>query len=83
MEMVIYLYIIRSTCNGDLYVGICKDVDRRIKEHNSGKNRCTKGLRPWALVFTETFPSWQAAREREKYYKSGSGKEELKRKLVP
>ena len=81
--MVIYLYIIRSICNGDLYVGICKDVARRVKEHNAGKNRYTKGLRPWTLAFTETFPSWETARKKEKYYKSGSGKEELKRKLVP
>jgi putative endonuclease len=81
--MIIYLYIIRSSINGDLYVGICKDLDRRIKEHNTGKNRYTKGLRPWILVLKEVFPDWKTAREKEKYYKSGSGKEELKRNLVP
>jgi hypothetical protein len=31
----------------------------------------------------EVFPDWKTAREKEKYYKSGSGKEELKRNLVP
>jgi hypothetical protein len=29
------------------------------------------------------FPDWSAARAEEKYYKSGVGKEELRRKLVP
>jgi putative endonuclease len=43
----------------------------------------TKGLRPWEIVYSEKFPDWSAARAKEKYYKSGVGKEELRRKLVP
>jgi len=80
---MIYLYVIRSLVNKNLYVGICKDITRRIKEHNQGKNRYTKGLRPWELVYTEEFANWQTARDKEKYYKSGVGKEYLKEKLVP
>ena len=41
--------------NGDLYVDICKDVERRIREHEAGKNRYTKGLRPWILMHVEEF----------------------------
>jgi putative endonuclease len=78
-----YLYVIRSEINGNLYVGICKNILTRLKEHNMGKNRYTKGLKPWELVYTESFPNWQKAREKEKYYKSGIGKEYLKRILVP
>ena len=75
---MVYLYVIRSEVNGELYVGICKDVEVRLREHSQGKNRYTKGLKPWKLVHTETFLNWKEAREKEKYYKSGSGKEFLK-----
>ena len=78
---MVYLYVIRSEKNNHLYVGITKDVAKRIKQHNSGFNRYTKGLMPWVLVYTEEFADWTTAREKEKYYKSGSGKENLKNLL--
>jgi putative endonuclease len=75
---MIYLYEIRSEVNGELYVGICKNVEVRQKEHAQGKNRYTKGLRPWKVVHIDSFPDWKTARAKEKYYKSGTGKEYLK-----
>jgi putative endonuclease len=80
---MIYLYVIKSGVNGNLYVGICKDIHSRLNDHNRGKNRYTKGLRPWTVVFTEEFTDWKSARAKEKYYKSGVGKEKLKRILAP
>jgi len=47
------LYVIESESNGELYVGICKNVEQRISDHANGKNRYTKGLRPWKLVLFE------------------------------
>jgi putative endonuclease len=79
---MITVYAIISEVNGDVYVGIAKDADQRLKEHNAGKNRYTKGLRPWKPFYRETQPNWEEARRREKYLKSGVGKEFLK-KLVP
>ena len=80
---MIYLYVIKSDANGDLYVGICKEISKRLQDHQSGKNRYTKGLRPWRLVHSEEFPDWKEARQQEKYYKSGTGKEQLKKILAP
>jgi putative endonuclease len=79
---MITVYAIRSEVNGEIYVGIAKDADARLKDHNSGKNRYTKGLRPWKTLYRESQPDWQEARKREKYLKSGTGKEFLK-SLVP
>lgn len=62
-------------------VGITKDLDNRVKEHNSGRTKSTKGYRPWQLVYTEEIGSRTDAREKEKYYKTGSGKEKLKKLL--
>ena len=76
------MYAIQSLVNGDIYVGISKDVERRIKEHNLGKSKYTKGLKPWKEIYREQQADWAAAREREKKLKSGIGKEFLK-SLVP
>ena len=79
---MIEVYAIVSEKNGDIYVGMALNALRRLKEHNSGKSKYTKGLRPWKLFNVEYFPDWASARVREKYLKSGVGKEFLK-SLVP
>ncbi len=50
------------------------NVVNRLKEHNAGKSRYTKGHLPWKLIFSENQPDWVAARLREKYLKSAAGK---------
>ena len=55
------------------------NVEQRIKEHNNGNVFSTKGYKPWTLIFEEDCGgSRKYAREREKYWKSGVGKEKLK-----
>ncbi|NWF87891.1 MAG: hypothetical protein HXY50_00350, partial [Ignavibacteriaceae bacterium] len=46
-------------------------------------NRTTKPYAPFELVHSEIFPTRTEARDREKYLKSGVGKEFLKGKLTP
>ena len=79
---MITVYAIISEVNSEIYVGIAKNADKRLQEHNKGKNRYTKGLRPWKKLYREYQEDWKAARIREKYLKSGVGKEYLK-SLVP
>lgn len=55
-----------------------KDLDRRLKEHNSGKTKSNKAFIPWDIIYTEEFDSVEEALKREKYLKSGSGREFLK-----
>jgi len=72
-----YVYVLRSLEKGRRYVGMTKHLDRRLKEHNEGKNRSTKGFTPFELVHVEEFEERIEARKREKYLKSGSGREYL------
>ena len=72
------VYAIESQVDKRLYVGFTKNLKNRIKEHNTGKTRSTKGYRPWKLVFWQNFNNKKKARKQEKYFKSGSGKEKLK-----
>ena len=73
-----YVYAIRSEKDGRIYVGMTKNVEKRIKEHNSGHTRSTKGYLPWSLIFIKEVIDQLAARRYEEYYKSGVGKEYLK-----
>ncbi|HEU5291721.1 MAG TPA: GIY-YIG nuclease family protein [Cyclobacteriaceae bacterium] len=73
-----FVYAIKSLADGRIYVGMSQNVSKRLMEHNSGKTKSTKGYRPWQLIYTELLPSRLEARKREKYLKSGVGKEYLK-----
>ena len=75
------MYILKSESKGLLYKGFSKDPKKRFLDHNAGKNKSTKGHRPWKLVYIEKYPTRVEAREREKYFKSGIGREYLKNKL--
>jgi predicted GIY-YIG superfamily endonuclease len=78
---MIKVYVIESLSDQIWYTGMAKIVDNRLKEHNSGKNRFTKGHGPWRLIYTEDHPDWSAARVREKYLKTSSGKTWLRKQL--
>ena len=79
---MITVYVIESLSDGTWYTGMALNAENRLKEHNAGKNRFTKGYLPWKIIYTETFPDWQTARVREKYFKSAAGKLWLKKKLL-
>jgi len=73
-----FIYAISSLERNYIYVGLTDDIERRISEHNCGKNKTTKPYLPFILIYTEEFTTRAEAREKEKYYKSGVGKEKLK-----
>jgi len=72
------VYVLKSASDNRLYVGMSGNVERRVSEHNNGYVFSTKAYRPWLLVYSEAVTSRIEARKREKYFKSGSGKEFLK-----
>ncbi len=72
------VYALKSEKDGRIYVGFTQDINRRLKEHNSGKTKSTKGWAPWFVIFTEEVETREEARAREIYLKSGVGKEYLK-----
>ncbi|MCC6684787.1 MAG: GIY-YIG nuclease family protein [Bacteroidia bacterium] len=73
-----FVYVIKSSKDARLYVGMTSDVERRLSEHNKGMTISTQFYRPWELCRVEEFSDRQSAREREKYLKSGHGKTYLK-----
>ena len=77
--MTFTVYAIKSSVDNRIYVGFTQDIENRLKEHNRGETRSTKAYRPWKLIFQEQVETREEARKREKYFKSGCGKEQLKR----
>jgi len=73
---------LKSELDGRLYKGYTEDLLQRLKEHNSGKSKSTKGYKPWKIVYFEEFITQHEALSREKYFKTGSGREYLKMKLA-
>jgi putative endonuclease len=78
----VFVYVLANLVNAELYVGISNDLNRRLKEHNAGKNRYTKAYAPWRIVYSEELGDYTSARVREKYLKSHAGKKSLRKKLI-
>ena len=71
-----YTYLAKSLKNEKIYVGYsAKSPIERIKEHNSGSNKWSKQNGPFALIYYETYYCDKDARQREKFYKSGFGRQ--------
>ena len=75
---MVTVYAISSKVKNYIYVGMCKDIDDRYNRHNAGYERTTKPYRPFDLIYTESFADWKKARVKEKYLKSGVGKNFLR-----
>ncbi|MBI3980740.1 GIY-YIG nuclease family protein [Candidatus Microgenomates bacterium] len=73
-----FVYAIKSLKDRRIYVGISRDPNKRLKEHNGGDTKSTKGYSPWVLIFIKYIGSRIEARKEEKRLKSGYGKEFLK-----
>jgi len=73
-----FVYAIVSEKDGVIYVGIAKDSQKRLKEHNRGKSKFTSGHIPWRLFYSEFVGDSDLARVKEKYFKTSAGKRRLK-----
>lgn len=80
--MNFYVYILKSTVNGDLYVGSTQDFENRFRLHNAGRVKSTKGYKPWILLETRECDSRSEAVRLEKFLKTGQQKELLRRKYL-
>ena len=76
------VYILYSTDYKKSYVGFTSDLASRLVSHNElGHKGWTLKYRPWELVFTEQFETKKEAMGREKWYKSGVGREYMKSQI--
>ena len=80
LEIMFYVYLLRSEAAKKIYVGLTNDLQRRLEQHNAGENISTKPYRPWKLIYHEASMTYQLAESREhrlKYH--GNALRELSR----
>lgn len=67
MFSMYFFYILRGSDNS-LYCGMTKNLENRLKEHNSSGAKGAKYLRgkkPVSIVYSEEYPDIKAAMKRE------------------
>jgi putative endonuclease len=73
-----FVYAISSISKNYIYIGFTKDLDDRLNRHNKGYEKTTKPYLPFVLIFEEECISRFDARKREKFWKTGIGRERLR-----
>jgi len=76
-----YVYILQSLKDKKLYVGFTYDLRKRLKEHNDGLSFSTRGRRPLNLIYYEAYRNKNDAMVREKFLKTGWGRNYIQRAL--
>ena len=75
------VYVLQSALDGRHYVGQTEDLERRLLEHQTGLAKYTRNRGPWSLIYQEQCASRSQAMSRERFLKSGQGREWLRVKL--
>jgi len=74
-----YVYILLNEERTKTYTGATDDPNKRLIEHNSGKVKSSRPYRPYKIIYTESFGTLSEARQKEKFYKSTTGRRKLKK----
>ncbi len=79
------VYVLRNRATGKRYVGHTEDLRRRLAEHNdpshNPRKHTSRNPGPWDLVHEEQFETRSQAMRRERWLKSGKGREWLDRSI--
>jgi len=74
------VYILFSEAYSKTYVGFTSNLIERFKSHNyMSKKGYTIKFRPWKVIHVEFFTTKSEALKREKIFKSGKGREIIKK----
>jgi putative endonuclease len=73
------VYVLYSQAHGKHYTGFTSDFEARFASHNLfGKKDWTTRYRPWKVILTESYEIKAEAVKREKWLKSGVGRDFIK-----
>ena len=72
------VYVLRSLRNGKRYVGqTSPEVSARLRQQNRGQNRWAAQNGPFELIHVEKYTTKEESRQRERFLKTGVGRQEL------
>jgi putative endonuclease len=73
------VYVLYSEVHKKHYTGFSSDFESRLLSHNElGSEDWSVRYRPWTVILCEKFPTKQAAIQREKWLKTGVGRDFIK-----
>ncbi len=76
-----YTYVLISKCGKRTYTGHTANLDKRLSQHNKGEVKSSNKYRPYEVLFYEIFATLKLAKERELFYKTSTGRYQL-RKII-
>ena len=80
--MTYTVYVLKSMKNSKRYVGYTnKTAEDRLKDHLSGSNKWTRQNGPFKIILTELYDEKSKAIRRERFLKSGHGREWLDKNM--
>lgn len=77
-----FVYILKSQRVSFTYIGSTNDLQRRLWEHNNGLVQSTKAYMPLHIAAYVAVETEKHARQLEAYFKTGSGKAVLKKRIL-
>jgi len=78
LNKMYYVYILLGEAKTRTYTGVTDDVNKRLAEHNAGRVKSTRPYRPYKIIHTEAFETLSEARQKERFYKSTTGRRRLR-----
>jgi putative endonuclease len=76
--IIYYVYILLNEAKTRTYTGVTDNVNKRLTEHNAGRVKSSQPYRPYKVIHVESFETLSEARQKEKYYKSTTGRRRLR-----
>jgi predicted GIY-YIG superfamily endonuclease len=77
-----FVYIFKSVNSEFIYIGSTNNLSRRLEEHNNLKVQSTRPYSPFEVEAYVAVKTETKARELEQYFKTGSGKAILKKRIL-
>ena len=86
MTVINTVYVLFNTNRSKIYIGKTTDLQKRLKRHNhqlptKKTSYTSRNSGQWIVVYNEIFKDSQDATKRERWLKSGVGREYIKRNL--
>jgi putative endonuclease len=77
-----FVYLLQNKLDKSWYIGYTSNLKKRLERHIAGNGAQTTARKPfWKLIYFEAYTSKFDALGREKFLKSGSGRNYLKKQL--
>jgi putative endonuclease len=76
-----FVYVLYRQKIGHFYTGQTANLSERLKQHNLGMSKSTIHGVPWRLVHSERFATRAEAMQRERFLKTGHGRDGLRQFL--